>query len=75
MTIKDIRKDLNLKKIKDLKLNDQLDSLKQCDTSMAAAFVAAIAVLLLVAGYVIHRLAKDHAYREKWKDYSDCGWA
>ena len=45
------------------------------DTGVAIAFVAAIAVLLLVAGYVINRMAGNRAYREKWKDYRDCGWA
>lgn len=45
------------------------------DLSMAAAFVGAVAVLLLVAGYVISRLARERAYEEKWKDYYDCGWA
>jgi len=30
---------------------------------------------MLVACYVIYRLSSERAYREKWKDYSDCGWA
>lgn len=45
------------------------------DTSVGIAFVAAISILLLVAGYVISRLSSDQAYKEKWKDYNDCGWA
>ncbi|MDR2931695.1 MAG: hypothetical protein LBV27_01175 [Oscillospiraceae bacterium] len=45
------------------------------DLSVAIAFVSAISILLLVAGYVISRLASDRANREKWKDYNDCGWA
>jgi hypothetical protein len=45
------------------------------DAGVGIAFVAAIAILLLVAGYVISRLSGDRAYREKWKDYNDCGWA
>jgi hypothetical protein len=45
------------------------------DAEIGIAFVAAIAVLLLVAGYVISRMSSDRAYREKWKDYNDCGWA
>lgn len=65
-------KDLNVGKIK---LNEQLKKLKFRDAGVATAFVAAIAVLMLVAGYVISRLASDHAHREKWKDYNDCGWA
>ena len=45
------------------------------DLAVAAAFVGAISVLLMVAGYVIQRLASEKAHREKWKDYNDCGWA
>lgn len=45
------------------------------DASVGIAFVAAISILLLVAGYVISRLSGDRVYREKWKDYNDCGWA
>lgn len=45
------------------------------EISVGAAFVGAIAVLLLVAGYVISRLSSERAHREKWKDYNDCGWA
>lgn len=45
------------------------------DAGMGLAFVTAIAALLLVAGYVISRLSSERAYREKWKDYNDCGWA
>lgn len=49
--------------------------LQMRDAGVAAAFVGAVAVLLLVAGYVISRLASERAYRAKWKDYNDCGWA
>lgn len=45
------------------------------DLGAIGAFVGAIALLLLAAGYVIYRLASERAYREKWKDYNDCGWA
>ena len=48
---------------------------KKTDFVVAGSFVAAIAVLLLAAGYVITRLSAERAYREKWKDYNDCGWA
>ena len=45
------------------------------DAGVWIAFVGAIAVLLVVAGYAVSRIAGDRAYREKWKDYNDCGWA
>lgn len=45
------------------------------DAGVATVFVAAISLLLLVAGYVISRLASERAYRAKWQDYNDCGWA
>jgi hypothetical protein len=48
---------------------------KQTDFAVGASFIAAIAILLMAAGYVIHRLSGERAHREKWKDYNDCGWA
>lgn len=45
------------------------------DIGVITAFVGAISALLLVAGYVISRLASERAYRAKWQDYNDCGWA
>ena len=45
------------------------------DAGMGIAFVAAIAVILLVAGYVISRMSADRANKAKWQDYNDCGWA
>ncbi len=48
---------------------------KLSDMGVAAAFAGAVAVLLMTAMYVIARLAGNRAYREKWKDYNDCGWA
>lgn len=45
------------------------------DAGIVAVFVGAISVLLLVACYVVGRLASERAYRTKWQDYNDCGWA
>lgn len=45
------------------------------DLGVAAAFVGAISVLILVACYVVSRLSSERAYRAKWQDYNDCGWA
>lgn len=61
--------------LKRLNLNEQIKKLKLRDTGVAAAFIAAIAILLFVAGYVIMRLESDRAHRAKWNDYNDCGWA
>lgn len=61
--------------LKRLDLNAQIKKLKLHDAGVATAFIGAIAVLLFVAGYVIMRLERDRAYRAKWQDYNDCGWA
>lgn len=45
------------------------------DVGVATAFAGVVAVLLLIACYVASRLAGERAYREKWRDYNDCGWA
>ncbi|WRS26736.1 hypothetical protein U6B65_10360 [Oscillospiraceae bacterium MB08-C2-2] len=45
------------------------------DAGVASAFIGAIVVLVLVGVYVVSRTSSDRAYREKWKDYYDCGWA
>lgn len=29
--------------------------------------------LVASAGYIVYKLANERAYREKWKDYNDCG--
>lgn len=61
--------------LSDLKLNKHFKAIRRRDAGVAAAFVGAIAVLLLVACYVVSRLAGDRAHRAKWQDYNDCGWA
>lgn len=57
------------------RLPKQVSNISRRDAGVAALFVGAIAVLLLVAGYVISRLSSERAYRAKWQDYNDCGWA
>ncbi len=47
-------------------------------THTAGAVVAAAAVLLAVSGgvaYFLYHFSKEKAYKEKWKDYVDCGLA
>lgn len=38
-------------------------------------FAVSILVLCVTGGYYIYRYASERAYREKWKDYNDCGLA
>lgn len=35
----------------------------------------AVPVVLLMGsvGYIVYRLLNERSYREKWKDYEDCG--
>ena len=37
------------------------------------ALAVGICGVLMGAVYVAYRLANERAYREKWKDYNDCG--
>lgn len=37
--------------------------------------IAALAVLVASAGYIVYRMMSNKAYYEKWKDYDDCGLA
>lgn len=43
--------------------------------SLILPFAVSILVLCTTAGYYIYRYASERAYREKWKDYNDCGLA
>lgn len=45
------------------------------DLGAIGIFAGAIAVLVLLGFYVAARLSAERIYREKWKDYVDCGWA
>lgn len=44
----------------------------------ASAVIAAAAVLLAISGgvaFILYRFSREKAYKEKWKDYVDCGLA
>lgn len=43
--------------------------------SLIIPFAVAILVLCVTAGYYLYHYASEKAYREKWKDYNDCGLA
>ena len=34
-----------------------------------------VLVLCITAGYALYRYLSERAYRERWKDYDDCGYA
>lgn len=51
------------------------NKLAKKDAGAMAIFVGAITALLIVCCYVVSRLSGERAYREKWQDYNDCGWA
>ncbi|MGI6404202.1 MAG: hypothetical protein ACOX0K_08370 [Oscillospiraceae bacterium] len=57
------------------KQRQKLAAVKLGDLGAVGVFAAAIALLVVVGLYVVARLAGERAYREKWKDYVDCGWA
>lgn len=63
-----------LKKPAGFKSKGALAPLKT-DMGIAIAFFGAIAVLLLVAGYVLSRVSVRRMHLKKWQDYDDCGWA
>lgn len=47
-------------------------------THTVGAVISAAAVLLAVSGgvaYFLYRISREKAYKEKWKDYVDCGLA
>lgn len=39
----------------------------------AVSLFLGILTLLTGATYLVYRFFNDRAYREKWKDYEDCG--
>ncbi len=57
------------------KQRQKLATMEPGDLGAVGIFAAAIALLVMVGFYVVARLARERAYREKWKDYVDCGWA
>jgi|GEM_PF-797721 len=56
-------------------LKSRENAISRRDIGVLGIFVGAISVLILVACYVVSRVSSERAYREKWKDYNDCGWA
>jgi flagellar biogenesis protein FliO len=48
---------------------------QQTDFLAMTLFLVAISGLIAACCYVVSRLSRERAYREKWNDYDDCGWA
>lgn len=44
-----------------------------CPFKKALAVLIPIVLLLGSVGYLVYRLLNERSYREKWKDYEDCG--
>lgn len=44
-----------------------------CPFKRAMSVLIPIALLLGSVGYLVYRLLNERSYREKWKDYEDCG--
>lgn len=45
----------------------------RCALAKLLSVVVPIALLMGSVGYIVYRLLGERAYREKWKDYEDCG--
>ncbi|MEM1484365.1 hypothetical protein V6615_05730 [Oscillospiraceae bacterium PP1C4] len=43
--------------------------------TLVIPLAVSLLVICVTAGYYIYRFARERAYREKWKDYYDCGLA
>ena len=39
----------------------------------ALSVIAALAIVVVSAGYIVYRIVSEKAYSEKWKDYDECG--
>ena len=46
---------------------------EKMETRSFVTLVLGIMTLLSAAAYLVYRYSSEHAYREKWKDYDDCG--
>lgn len=37
------------------------------------SFLLGLAVVATTAAYILYKYSSDKAYRQKWKDYDECG--
>lgn len=43
--------------------------------TLVIPLVVTVLVACITAGYCLYRYLNERAYRERWKDYNDCGLA
>ncbi|WP_156136484.1 hypothetical protein [Candidatus Soleaferrea massiliensis] len=43
------------------------------ENKVFVSIIFSVLSLVMSAGYIVYKLANERAYREKWKDYNDCG--
>ncbi|MEF9852421.1 MAG: hypothetical protein RSB36_00330 [Hydrogenoanaerobacterium sp.] len=46
---------------------------KSCNLKKILSVILPIVFLMGSVGYLVFRLMNERRYREKWKDYEDCG--
>ncbi len=46
---------------------------KECMLRRFLSVVLPIVFLMASVGYIVYRMLGERSYREKWKDYEDCG--
>ena len=59
----------------------RMNAMKRCSAKdqtsleLMSAVSLVLGILTLVSGmvYLVYRFLNDKAYRDKWKDYDDCG--
>lgn len=64
---------MNVKGCAVVKLFDRYEMREKMETRSFVTLVLGIMTLLSAAAYLVYRYASERAYREKWKDYDDCG--
>lgn len=53
----------------------EIEEKKKSDKKSALGVIAALAIVVASAGYIVYKMMSAKAYNEKWKDYDECGLA
>ena len=56
-----------------MKMFDSSDWHSRMENRSFVSLVLGIMTLISAAAYLLYRYVSERAYREKWKDYDDCG--